>query len=611
MPTPPISGIVSIVCSSSNHRRSDFFGITPTQLRAIMVIFTVLSRLEPAGANEFSATNSPLAVFQSAERVRAECLEGRRMICGKILRVLPDRLVVESGYTDLLRPPLTDSWLVPGDVSATRPPNLVESREPAAVCVGTVFLTDLPRARGKIPKPFDYVILLGYPAGEATYTSVGTVQKTVRRFTGTLAAAVKFQIGERRWSAVQLRMPADENGSIPKLLSQTGAFRDAATLTPADILVPYDVNVPFWSDSAEKTRWACVPPGEVIHFTPTGEWSFPPGAIFVKHFDIATDETHPDAKRRLETRLLVCNAAGGVYGVTYKWRADNSDAELLETNLTEDIVIKTAAGVRTQEWYYPSRADCLTCHTPNAGYVLGVKTRQLNRDFQYPNGKTENELVAWKNLGLLDADFSGADVKQFPALAGPADTSRTLEDRARSYLDANCAHCHRPSGTIAGFDARYDTPPAEQQIVGGHVLIDQRIDGARVVAPHDIWRSIMLMRVSTTEAYAMPPLARNTVDERGAELLREWIESLPGPDVLPPPEILPHGGNFSRPVVVTLQSEPGATIYYTLDGTVPTTDDLLYTNPFTLTDPTIVRAKAFKPGSTRSITAKEFFLFDH
>ncbi len=381
--------------------------------------------------------------------------------------------------------------------------------------------------------------------------------------------------------------------------------------SPSQFLVPYDLNVPFWSDGAEKMRWACVPPGEVVHFSPTGEWVFPPGTIFVKHFEIATNETNPSARRRLETRLLVCDDAGGVYGVTYKWRADNSDADLLETNLSEEIGIKTATGVRTQTWYFPSRADCQTCHTPNAGFVLGVKTRQLNRDFKYPDGHVENEIVAWDKRGLLDTEVSGADVKQLPSLARADDRSRSLADRARSYLDANCANCHRPEGTVAGFDARYDTPLAEQHIVGGHMLIDQRIDGARVIAPNDIWRSILLMRVNTSDGYKMPPLARNMIDAAGVELLRDWIESLPGPHVLPPPEISPPGGNFLKPVVVSLKSEPGAKIYYTLDGTVPTTDDTLYQQPFTLKNPTIVRAKAFKEGSTTSITAKEFFLFSH
>ncbi|HWY30918.1 MAG TPA: hypothetical protein VNX46_09200, partial [Candidatus Acidoferrum sp.] len=502
-------------------------------------------------ADDFSDTNSPTAVFQSTEQVRSECLAGRRMICGKILRVLPDGLVVESGYTDLLRPPLTASWLVPGTVSATRTPNLVESREPGSVGVGTVFLTDLPRSRGKKPKPFDFVMLLAYPAGEATYTSVGTVQKTVRRFTGTLGVAVKFLIAEKRWTAVQLPMPANDRGTIPRLLSQTGVFCNVTNLTPEGILIPYDLNVPFWSDGAQKTRWACVPPGALIHFSPTGEWSFPPGTVFVKNFEIATNELNPTRTRRLETRLLVRDAAGGVYGVTYKWRADHSDAELLETNFTEEILIKTATGVRQQQWYYPSRADCLTCHTANAGYVLGVKTRQLNRDLEYPEGKTQNQLVAWRNRGLLDASFSDADVKTFPRLARVNDPAQSLEDRARSYLDANCANCHRPGGTVASFDARYDTPLAGQNIVDGPVLIDQRIDGARVIAPHDVWRSIMLFRVNTTEAYRMPPLARNTIDAAGVELIRQWVESLPGPHVLPPPEILPPGGNFSSPVEVT------------------------------------------------------------
>ena len=209
--------------------------------------------------------------------------------------------------------------------------------------------------------------------------------------------------------------------------------------------------------------------------------------------------------------------------------------------------------------------------------------------------------------GLFNTNFSDADLKNFPKLAATDDLSRSLEDRARSYLDANCSNCHRPNGTVAYFDARYETPLARQGLVGGRVLIDERIDGARVIAPNDIWRSILFMRANTTEPFKMPPLARNIIDERGMKLLREWIESS-GPPVPPPPEISPHGGNFPQPVEVRLKSEPGAKIFYTLDGTVPTTSDLPYEKPIKISAPTIVRAKSFKPGKTRSITVQQIFL---
>jgi hypothetical protein len=106
----------------------------------------------------------------------------------------------------------------------------------------------------------------------------------------------------------------------------------------------------------------------------------------------------------------------------------------------------------------------------------------------------------------------------------------------------------------------------------------------------------------------MPPLARNTIDEPGMKLLRQWIESLPGPPVLPPPSMAPRGGRYDQPVEVILKSEPDATIRYTLDGTVPTTSDLLYEKPIRLTGPTILRATAFRPGFTKSITTQEIFL---
>jgi mono/diheme cytochrome c family protein len=308
--------------------------------------------------------------------------------------------------------------------------------------------------------------------------------------------------------------------------------------------------------------------------------------------------------------LIVRDATGSVYGVTYKWRPDNSDAELLASNLSETILIKTASGVRTQTWYYPSRQDCRVCHTDKAADVLGVKTRQINRlATTSQNRSRENQLTHWNRMGLFEPRLREEEIPQLARLAAADDRSRTIEDRARSYLDANCAACHRPGGTVAYFDARYDTPLPRQGLIEGQVLIDQGIDKARVIAPNDIWRSIAFMRANTLEPMKMPPLAHENLDQRGLALLREWIESLPGPKVLAPPAFSPAAGKHRGPIQVTIADpEPGVTIRYTTDGSVPTKSDPLYEGPITLAEATTLRAKAFKEGFTRSITAQATYI---
>jgi len=421
-------------------------------------------------------------------------------------------------------------------------------------------------------------------------------------------ASVPYGLTSHIKAKAYLRMPQRENGVFPPLLSQTGAFNDVSKLIPSESLIPYDVTVPFWSDGASKSRWIAVPNGK-ISFAATGEWKFPKGTVFVKNFELSTDEANPTTKRRLETRFLVCDSAGGVYGVTYKWRADNSDADLLNASLTEDIPIKTATGERMQTWYYPSREDCHTCHTANAGGVLGVKTRQLNRNFTYPSGVSDNELRAWNHAGLFSPKLRESALPSFAKLAPAGDSTRSLEDRARSYLDANCAQCHRPGGVVAYFDARYDTPLAKQELVNGPVVLDQGIDRPRVVSPNDIWRSILFMRVNSVDTFEMPPLAHETVDKQSVMLLRQWIQSMPGPKVLDPPTITPGGGNYDKDVDVALgENEAGAGIRYTLDGSEPTTSDMLYKGPIKLTGPTVVRARAFKTGFMRSITVQAVFI---
>jgi hypothetical protein len=124
------------------------------------------------------------------EEIRTGCIAGRRLICGRVLKVLPDGLVIDSGYTGLLRPPLTQSWVVPGDVSVHRDPNVLELNEPGTPCIGLAFLTDVSKRRQV--KQFDYIILMGYPAGKYVYSPAPSVKKTIRKFAAGLETAVRL-----------------------------------------------------------------------------------------------------------------------------------------------------------------------------------------------------------------------------------------------------------------------------------------------------------------------------------------------------------------------------------------------------------------------------------
>src|SRR4051812_48114018 len=244
-----------------------------------------------------------------------------------------------------------------------------------------------------------------------------------------------------------LGLPADEGGSPPSLLSRTGVFDDVPALRPSAALIPYDLIVPFWSDGAEKSRWVAVPHDRTrgparIRIASDGAWSFPEGTVFVKHLELRTDESRPETRRRLETRLLVRDRKGGVYGLSYRWSEDQSDAELVPAGRVDVVPIRTASGGRLRNWSYPGPADCRQCHTPAAGGVLGVRAYQLNREFAYPSGVTDNQLRAWGRIGLVEPPLADADIARASRLARHDDPGRTIEERARSYLDVNCAQCH-------------------------------------------------------------------------------------------------------------------------------------------------------------------------
>jgi uncharacterized repeat protein (TIGR03806 family) len=413
-------------------------------------------------------------------------------------------------------------------------------------------------------------------------------------------------------------MPTTFNGALPALLSQTGVFSNTPSMTPTNGLIPYTPNTPLWSDGALKTRYLAVPnnggtitPGEQITFAPTGSWTFPAGTVFVKTFQLNTDTSNPNVLHRLETRLLVRDINGAVYGVTYKWRADNSDADLLSGSLLENILITNATGMTTQTWYYPSPADCLTCHTPVANYVLGVNTRQLNNSQTYPaTGVTDNQLRVLNRLGLFNPAFDEASITNFEKLSALTNLTASLQERSRSYLDANCAQCHQPGGSGITFDARYDTPLAQQNITNYPAAVPLGLDNACIVKAQDVWRSVLLYRINTNDPnIKMPPLARSIIDTNAVQVFAGWINSLPGTPALAPPGIAPNGGSYVTSVSVALQSpNTNATLYYTLDGSLPTTNSLLYSGAFKLTNSATVSANAFETNFNNSIATSASFL---
>ena len=163
-------------------------------LAEVASLFLLVAAPALAQTNNAAQTNRGLSMGQRVEKARWDCIQSRRIICGKILKVLPDGFVIDSGYTNLLRVPLNRSWLAPGTVEARRAANLVEGNQANSVCVGLVFLADPPKK--PVARMYDYVNLTGYPTGEYTYTSVGDVRRTVRRFSTKLQNAVQWKLDE-------------------------------------------------------------------------------------------------------------------------------------------------------------------------------------------------------------------------------------------------------------------------------------------------------------------------------------------------------------------------------------------------------------------------------
>ncbi len=308
--------------------------------------------------------------------------------------------------------------------------------------------------------------------------------------------------------------PGTATGSFPLRLADTGCVDPGAPARAAAGLIPFDVIQPLWSDGAAKERWLALPDGARIVLEPDGDFALPPGSVTMKHFRLGT--------RLVETRLFVRHSDGSFGGYSYEWNDAQTDALLLP-GAKQRVV-------DGQTWSYPSREQCLQCHTPAAGFSLGLEAAQLNRDFLYAQtGRTANQLATLAAIGL----FAGAVPANEGAL--PRLLTDTTDHVVRGYLHANCSGCHRPGGASgAAIDLRYGVGGAAMGICDvAPGLGDLGVPGAKLLLPGDPARSVLSLRAHRVGPGQMPPLARAQVDLLGLLRLDGWIRSWPscsGPD---------------------------------------------------------------------------------
>jgi len=389
--------------------------------------------------------------------------------------------------------------------------------------------------------------------------------------------------------------PPEPPREFPRTLSRSGVFRSVAAYQTHPGLVPYSVNSPLWSDGAFKERHLGLPNDQPIGFS-EGSWTFPEGTVLVKTFSLERVQGDPRTRRRIETRFLTLQENEWV-GYSYEWNEEGTDAHLVEARgKTREFEIRGPGGIRQQPWYYPSRSDCMVCHSRAANFVLGVTTMQMNRESQLETLEAlglfkvnlldhlHEEESAWTALGeirrsgkwkapqaprglrdRIDPElfgFAGLDPMgnavqlawllgrrdlerslekeprftarlpkrppRLPRLADPADPTEPLEDRARSYLHANCAQCHvEAGGGNSAFDVHVTTSRPQMKLVDVRPIHDTLdVSDPRLVAPGDPSRSILFQRISRRGQWQMPPLATSIVDESSVRMLEEWIRSL-------------------------------------------------------------------------------------
>lgn len=385
--------------------------------------------------------------------------------------------------------------------------------------------------RGKaLPALFDHYVFGDYATGAVwAFKWDGTAPQNFRRIAETRAQMLSFaedragEIVMARYDGQIHRLvaappPITATAPFPAKLSETGLFASMSGHVAAPGVVPYEINTGVWSDGAQARRLLAVPEWQPVAL---GEgdaaWNLPDGSTLARTLELP-------GPRRVETQVMY-REHGTWRFYTYAWNEAQTDADLVKT----EGETRPVPGIPARQWRFAGRSECTICHTTHTNFTLGLTTAQLNRDADHTSlgRRVENQIVALADAGLIRPAPAKAPA-ELARKIDPMDASFPLEARARTYLDVNCAHCHRPHGVGGrpGIHFTESVPLARAGVVNAKPLVPLLGPDSLIVAPGRPEQSELLHRIMLEGGGRMPLIGSEQTDKAGAELIRQWIAGL-------------------------------------------------------------------------------------
>lgn len=311
----------------------------------------------------------------------------------------------------------------------------------------------------------------------------------------------------------------DTSATFPRRLSETGLFESVKDLRPAPGVVPYAVRAERWMDGAQATRWVAIPGDETIKLGGGDQAAeYPEGTVFVKHLSLPTNGAK--SAPPVETQLLHFES-GSWRPYAFRWNEAGTDADLVDSVGATSPV----RGAADRTWHFNAVNECKLCHNANAGFVLGFVPNQLRRQALAASGGGDQHLTL-DSQGVIRHALA-ADPNDPGRLVDPHDSVNSLDDRARSYLHANCSMCHHPRGNaIVSFYLRRELPFDKLNTNKGTGIGTFGMPDAKIIAAGDPYRSVLMYRMSKLGYARMPYIGSRVVDGQGVALIESWIRSL-------------------------------------------------------------------------------------